>query len=226
MARSIHCGYHYHVCSHGQGPVMALAAACDRDHFESLLLHTAHDGASAIVAYAVLPDRFHLLLTECQPHGISQRLHRLLSTYAHWHRSRYQQSGGLWRGRFKAFPVEPGTTLNTVVSCIEYMPVRLGLVDCPVAWSWSSSRPNVDSLTAPGMRSSVNPATAPRERDSPAHPPSEQVLQTFEQCIARSAPMGSPGWVNQVAQAHDLSHTLRPRGRPRGSGRRVPLAVD
>ncbi|MBI2507134.1 MAG: transposase [Candidatus Niyogibacteria bacterium] len=55
-----------------------------------------------IVAWCLMPTHFHLLLKEAQKGGISTFLHRLQTSYALYFNTKYNRTGSLFGGTFKA----------------------------------------------------------------------------------------------------------------------------
>ena len=57
-------------------------------------------------AFAIMPNHFHLLIQEKEKGGISRYLQRLQGGYAKYFNTRYQRGGHVFRGSFRAVPVE------------------------------------------------------------------------------------------------------------------------
>ena len=55
-----------------------------------------------IVAYALLPNHFHLVLKEITPGGVSKFMHKLSTSYSKFFNEKYDRSGSLFQGTFKA----------------------------------------------------------------------------------------------------------------------------
>ena len=66
-------------------------------------------------------------------------MHWLLTTHA----ARYHLANGtvgrVWQGRYKAFPIEQGEHLITVLRYVERNAVRANLVRCARDWKWGSA---------------------------------------------------------------------------------------
>lgn len=59
-----------------------------------------------IVAYCLNPNHFHLLLRQTSDNGISKFMHRLGLGYTMYFNSKYERSGSLFQGKFKAIHVD------------------------------------------------------------------------------------------------------------------------
>ncbi len=61
-----------------------------------------HKPIVAIVAYALLPNHFHLILKETKKSGISKFMQKLGTSYTMFFNEKYDRSGVLFQGKFKA----------------------------------------------------------------------------------------------------------------------------
>ncbi|MBI2626336.1 MAG: transposase [Candidatus Nealsonbacteria bacterium] len=59
-----------------------------------------------ILAYSLMPNHYHLLVEELCKGGISKFMHKFGNGYAHYFNKKYQRSGSLFEGPFKAVLVE------------------------------------------------------------------------------------------------------------------------
>jgi putative transposase len=91
-----------------------------------------------IHAYAILPDRLHLLATPSDALGLSKMMQWLGRYYVPYFNAKYQRRGLLWQGRFKATVLEAEIYFLPCCMLIEEMPVRLGLAQQPSQYQWSS----------------------------------------------------------------------------------------
>ena len=64
-----------------------------------------------IVAYCLNPNHYHLILEQVAENGISQFMKRLNGGYSWYFNSRYQRSGALFQGPFKAKLIDSNTYL-------------------------------------------------------------------------------------------------------------------
>lgn len=92
----------------------------------------------AIHAYAVLPDRVHLLATPSDELGLGKMMQWLGRYYVPYFNAKYKRSGLLWQGRFKATVIEAEQFFLPCCVLIEEMPVRLHLTQDASQYAWSS----------------------------------------------------------------------------------------
>ncbi|KKT28000.1 hypothetical protein A3G55_03380 [Candidatus Giovannonibacteria bacterium RIFCSPLOWO2_12_FULL_44_25] len=58
------------------------------------------------IAYCLNPNHYHLILEQLIENGISQFMHRLNGGYTWYFNKKYQRSGSLFQGRFKATHID------------------------------------------------------------------------------------------------------------------------
>src|SRR3989344_6640247 len=56
----------------------------------------------SIGAYALMPNHFHILLTQKEDGGISKFMQKLSTSYAMYYNKKYNRTGSLFQGKFKA----------------------------------------------------------------------------------------------------------------------------
>ncbi len=69
---------------------------------EKLKLAAQSEPLVHILAYAILPNHYHLLLKEIREGGISKFMQKFGTAYAMYFNEKYKRSGTLFQGRFKA----------------------------------------------------------------------------------------------------------------------------
>ncbi|HEY4523017.1 MAG TPA: transposase [Candidatus Paceibacterota bacterium] len=58
-----------------------------------------------IHAFCLMPNHYHLLVSEAAENGISLFMHKLNMGYAKYFNERYERSGSLWQGKYRKVPV-------------------------------------------------------------------------------------------------------------------------
>ena len=78
-----------------------------------------------ILADALMPNHFHLLIQEIVEGGISRFMHKLLLSYSQYVNKKYNRTGPLFSGRFKAVRVDKENYFRYVVVYINVInPLR------------------------------------------------------------------------------------------------------
>ncbi len=78
-----------------------------------------------IGAYVLMPNHFHILITELEDGGISKFLHKISSSYSHYYNKKYERTGTLFEGKFKSEYVDNDRYLKYLFSYIHLNPVKL-----------------------------------------------------------------------------------------------------
>jgi len=103
-----------------------------------------------------MTNHIHLLLTPETEDGLSRTMQSVGRRYVQYFNTRYQRSGTLWEGRYKATIVDSEAYLFTCYRYIELNPVRANMVFHPGSYVWSSYHFNGlgkdDSLVQPHER--------------------------------------------------------------------------
>ena len=92
---------------------------------ESLLNSSRGQQLVHIGAYCLMPNHFHLLLTDTGEGNISKFMQKLITAYVMYFNKRYERSGSLFEGKFKAQHADTDKYLKYLFSYIHLNPVKL-----------------------------------------------------------------------------------------------------
>ena len=210
-ARAAAGGYCYHVLNRGNARATVFQKPDDYRGFLDMMAEATLRVPMRVVAYALMPNHFHLALW---PHGdgdLSRWVHWLLSTHVRRYLWHYQRDGHVWQGRFKAFPIQEDDHLLTVVRYIEGNPLRSGLVARAEHWPWSS-------LSRPDGPPALDPGPVPRGAgwvDAVNAVMTESECAAVRESLRRDRPLGTTTWTQRTAEVLGLESTLRNPGRPK-----------
>ncbi|MFZ2205060.1 MAG: transposase [Minisyncoccia bacterium] len=79
----------------------------------------------AIGAYCLMPNHFHILITEKIEGGISKFMQKLSTAYAMYYNNKYKRTGGLFEGKFKSEHADNDNYLKYLFSYIHLNPIKL-----------------------------------------------------------------------------------------------------
>lgn len=79
----------------------------------------------AIGAYCLMPNHFHILLTPVVDGGISTFMKKVATGYAMYFNKRYERTGSLFEGKFRAKHASTDTHLKYLYAYIHLNPLRL-----------------------------------------------------------------------------------------------------
>ena len=151
MARPLRiefAGALYHVTSRGNERRPIFRANRDREMFLSFLAMATRRFGWSLTAWVLMNNHYHLVLQTPEP-NLSRGMQWLNGTYAAWFNRRYNRSGHLFHGRFKAFLIEKEMYFAEVLRYVALNPVRAGIVERPEQYRWSSYRATAGFEPAP-----------------------------------------------------------------------------
>jgi len=212
--RSLH-GAAFHVMNRAVRKTVLFQNDGDYDAFIVVVLESLELFKIQIIAFHLMPNHWHFVVCCDSIEEISKWQHWLAGTHANrWNGAHgCRGSGAVYQGRFKAVPIQHGSSLIRVCRYVERNALRKGLVDCAENWEWSSLfsvRNNRDLIPLTEW-----PIPRPEnwlEIVNSDEIPSE--VDELRKCIRRNHPIGDPEWQAAVAPFAGLS--MRSRGQRRG----------
>jgi putative transposase len=133
--------YVYHILNRANGRARIFHNDKDYQDFEYLLNEIRETHGMRILAYAIMPNHWHLLLYPQHDGDLRKALQWLGTSHVRRHHTRKGTIGGghLYQGRYKAFLIQEDRHLLSVLKYIERNPVRAKLVPKPELWRWGSA---------------------------------------------------------------------------------------
>ena len=129
----------YHITARGNRRQAIFTTDDDHLRFLLLLATVIHKRRWRLWAYCLMPNHYHLVVTT--PRGdLSEGMHWLNSTYAHWFNEIHEVDGHVFQRRFHAVSVEHDGHLLELARYLVLNPVRARLCTFPGEWRWSSYR--------------------------------------------------------------------------------------
>jgi len=151
MARPLRIAFKnafYHVVSRGERKDLIFRTQFDKEVFLIKLEEAFLKYKFKIHSYVLMNNHYHFLI-ETPYANISQIFHHLNSSYTNWFKYKYQLTGSLFQGRFKAILVDKENYFFPLSAYIHLNPVRAGLCDYIEEYKWSSYRYLADSNEKP-----------------------------------------------------------------------------
>jgi REP element-mobilizing transposase RayT len=132
-------GAFYHVTSRGNLKQNIFFQEADRRRYIEVLTRIKERYGYILHAYVLMDNHYHLLIETPLP-NLNQLMQNLNTSYTVFVNKKYQRSGHLFQGRYKAILVEKDSYLLSLSRYIHLNPVRSGIVDLPEKYRWSSYR--------------------------------------------------------------------------------------
>ncbi|MEO7217075.1 MAG: transposase, partial [Gemmatimonadaceae bacterium] len=130
----------YHTTARGNAREAIYRDDHDHETFLALLGATCKQYGWTVLAYCLMTNHYHLLLTLHEtPAGLLVRgMQHLNSCFAHVFNRRHQRVGHVYQGRYHAILVQRERHLIELTRYVVLNPVRAGIVADVVEWPWSS----------------------------------------------------------------------------------------
>lgn len=220
-------GIPQHVIQRGVDRQAVFFESGDYELYRRSLGHAAKRYDCQIHAYVLMINHTHLLVTPGSERTVPLVMQAMGRGYVQALNKKYDRTGTLWQGRYKASLVQDDRYLLACHKYIELNPVRAGLVAAPGDYPYSSfahnAGGNCDSLLTPhkiyeSLASTLEERRAAYRRlfvDSIAPEMLSTIRDTTNACLV----LGNDRFKDQVEAM--LGRSVRPGkdGRPRKSDR-------
>lgn len=136
-------GQPQHVIQRGNNRQSIFRAQGDYHYYLEKLGEAVDKRSCDIHAYVLMTNHVHLLVTPHHASSIGKVMQTLGRYYVQYFNHRYNRTGTLWEGRYKATLIDTEQYLLTCMRYIELNPVRAkNMVKHPSDYRWSSYRCN------------------------------------------------------------------------------------
>ena len=134
-------GLPHHVLNRACRRAIIFATDDDYRDFMRVLDRAKRRTGMRVLAFAIMPNHWHLLLWPENGVQLSRFMQWLTMTQTQrWHRRHGSVgTGPLYQGRYKAFPIVSKRRFLVVARYVEQNPLRAGLVEHVEDWRWSSA---------------------------------------------------------------------------------------
>ena len=133
-------GLSHHIWHRGNNRTDIFRDDGDRTVFRLLLGRAAQSTNVLIHGYALMDTHYHALVTAPDEKALPRTMQRLGRQYVRYFNERYERTGTLWEGRYRASLILDERRWLTCLRYIEMNPVEAHIVSTPEAYRWSSYR--------------------------------------------------------------------------------------
>lgn len=190
-------GYPLHIVQRGNNRNVLFRGREDYRSYLTILEVASKSERCGIHAYVLMTNHVHLLLTPSSGGAASRMMKHVLQAYAQLHNRKYERSGGLYEGRYRASVVQTERYFLLCQRYIELNPVRAGMVSRPEEYPWSSHRSNL--YQDPGTLLTPHPLYAALSgseyRSLFSQEMNTEQINTFRQAINSNRPVGDEAFV-------------------------------
>ena len=117
----------YHIINRGLERKAIFMDDEDRTDFLARLAEALKETNTQILAFALVPNHFHLLVKRNQT-NLSALMRKLCAGYAGYFNKKHKRAGYLFQNRYKSILCQKGSYLLQLVRYINLNPLRVGLV--------------------------------------------------------------------------------------------------
>ena len=215
LARVVAAGSPHLVTQRGNRGQKVFFSDSDFGLYLELLAAGAGSARTAVWAYALLPDRVHLLLVPSDEDGLRAALGESHRRYTRAINDRKNWRGFLWQGRFASFPMDEEHLL-ACAKFIEWSPVLRRVAKRPRDWPWSSARSHLFGRDNHVVHAKPLLDRVDDWRAFLATPLTEGEREAIRAHESTGRPLGSPAFVSRLEKR--LGRTLarqKPGPKPR-----------
>jgi len=225
LPRFVLPGFPQHVIQRGNNRQQILFEEADYWFLWEKIGAAADKFDCRIHAYVLMPNHFHLLLTPLAEDGIGKLMQYVGRYYVQYFNGRYDRTGTLWEGRYRATLIDPAAYLLAVSRYVETNPVRAGLVAEPGQYAWSSFAANTtgadDRLVSPhavyerlGRSQKTRQAAYAKGFETPID---GALLAQIRDATNKAWVLGDSAYCREVEERLNRRTSPRPRGGDRRS---------
>src|SRR5690348_16067233 len=206
-ARFIVANLCYHVLNRANKKARVFHSSGDYEQFLAAI-HLAQQRVHIpILAACLMPNHFHLVVRPLHGEDLGPWMQWAFTTQVRWYHAKYQTSGHLWQGRYKAFLIQEDHHLLAVMRYVERNALRANLVACAEDWKWGS----LAWRFTPVPPAVITPAPVPMPsywRQLVNDPQSAAEEEAIRTCVNRQRPFGESEWVARRSAELGIEQTL------------------
>lgn len=196
--RSIVENYCYHVLNRANRRAEVFHEPADYRAFISLMAKAQEHEALPILAACLMPNHFHLVVRPTRANSISRWIHWLCTTHVRHYHEKYETSGRIWQGPYKACLVQTDQYLLTVMRYVERNALRARIVQRAEDWPWGSLRWRTSRV--PALTLTTAPIELPSYWTEFVNQPQTAVeLEAIRECVSGQRPFGDPLWIEEMS---------------------------
>jgi len=223
-------GIAQHIVQRGNNRQACFASDADYGGYLRELAEAALKHSCAIHAYVLMTNHVHLLDTPADAGAISHMMQAIGRRYVGCFNARYQRTGTLWEGRYKAALVGSARYILACYRYIELNPVRAGMVESPADYRWSSYRHNAFGVSQTFITAHKS-YTALADDDATRRANYRQLIaghidpdetESIRNHTGQQRAFGNERFQAQIEALTGRAAIVRLRGRPKSPSQRRP----
>jgi putative transposase len=131
----------HHVIHRGVNRVDIFRSESDYECFLTIFRSAAAKHETDVHTYVLMTNHVHFIVTPRVEGALSKTMKNVGETYVPYFNRRYERTGGLFNGRYRALAINSESYWFTCMRYVELNPVRAGIIGRPEdCYRWSSYR--------------------------------------------------------------------------------------
>jgi len=215
VARIIVRDYPYHIVQRGNYRQTVFASEADYRQYLTWLKEYAEKYSLDIWSYCLMSNHVHYVCVPRDETSIARTLNTLHMRYSQYYNRKKGVTGHLWQGRYYSSILDD-RHLYAAIRYVENNPVRAGIVQDPVDYTWSSARGHcgiasdrILSNTCHLCDEIHNWSRYLSVDESP------ELIECLRNNVMSGRPCGDDAFKKNIEAIVGKSLKVRPRGRPR-----------
>lgn len=152
QSRFVLPNYPHHIIQRGHNRQVVFAGDDDFLYYLDTLQEWKAQLGCRVYAYCLMTNHVHLVIDPGDhPEHLGQLMKRLAGRQTRYVNALEKRSGSLWEGRYKSSPVQAEAYLLACCRYVELNPVRVGMVDDPASYRWSSCPAKAGRVSQPWL---------------------------------------------------------------------------
>lgn len=216
LARSVFPHIPHHITQRGNRCADVFFTDDDRLIYLEWLRFYCDKYDVSILAYCLMTNHVHLVLTPLSEEGLQKVLKPLHMRYSQYINKIQGWKGHLWQGRFFSSPLDEAYTWSTV-RYVERNPVQAGMVATSEDYRWSSAAAHC------GLEEDLSLAFLPESLGQVAQedwsawlalPENKETASLIWRNVEKGLPCGSDGFIDELERVAKRRLRYKPQGRP------------
>ena len=170
----------------------------------------------SVLAYCLMTNHVHLVLTPHSEDGLQQVLKPLHMRYSQHVNKLKGWKGHLWQGRFFSSPLDEAYTWSTI-RYVERNPVEAAMTTQSEQYRWSSAAAHCGLIEDPmlaALPDSMKGVSQDQWSDWLALPEKTDVTDLIQRNIEKGLPCGNDQFISKLERIAKRPLRYKPQGRP------------
>lgn len=219
LARTVFPDVPHHITQRGNRREDVFFTDEDRQLYLEWLLFYSQEHNVDVLAYCLMTNHVHLVLTPHSEDGLQKVLKPLHMRYSQYVNKIKGWRGHLWQGRFFSSPLDDAYTWSTI-RYVERNPVQAGMVEQAEKYYWSSAAAHCGLksdklLTQLDVMNGVSQETW---SEWLALPERQSTADIIRRNVEKGLPCGNDNFISRLELLAKRSLRYKPQGRPVNKG--------